>query len=520
MILFLKEIPLAHADFPGYVEDSKRRTDFTIIQRHHSKLFLPAHLVRRDQPEVSSKQPSTVNKNAASGTKSSQKRKNSGKPDAGVSSCMGIDNETLEELKKAGIDPGTVGVSHQKMALKQYEAEQKQQLAKPKKNKEVIEHKKRIQEAKDELKMEDWSGLDTSLLDIEKQKKLLEEAIHERKMQEEKVMKDKIIEVLRIHEEEKTTQGAGVQRQGVNVDRQKSLQEENRLHEEIAQQQKEEAARQKWLQEEKYQREETTRQKKLQEEKCKREEAARRKRLQEEQYKREEAARQKRLQEENRLHKEATQQKNEETARQYRIQGEAAQLERWVIVPQNENTCKTNAANKCDDNDSQGEEYYETSDILPDTLPNKWKGSPGDAVCVPRNHGNFTSSDSFNLDRFVNRPQHNVVRPSITTQPYSEQNHKLIWSPADPQSSRPDSQSSNDNPHNLEVGSPIQFGNPSCYGVIKWMGTLPETEHVLMAGVEVVSCTWTTPYLAKSKSVYTQTLCSKVMLGDISIVVP
>ena len=474
------------ADFPEYVEDSKKKTDFTISRPHHSKLFLPAYLVKRDQHETSSKESSAVNKNAADGNISSQKKKNSGKPDAGGSSHMGIDNEALEEIKKAGINPGTF--AHQKMALKQFEAEQKQQLAKPKKNKEIIEQKKRIQEAKNELKMEDWSALDTSLLDIEKQKKLLEEATHDKKMQEEKMLKDKIIEVIRLQEEKKTIQEAGVLRQGEDDDRQKRLQEDNRLHEEIAQQQREEAARQKKLQEEKYQREEAARQKNLQEEKYhkeaarwkkpqeekyQREEAARQKRLQEEQHQREEVARKKRLQEENRLHEEATQRKKEEAARQNRIQGEAAPQERWMVVQQNKKTCKTYPANKCDDNDSQSEEYFDASDIL----PNKQKGSPADAVCIPRNHGVITSGDSYNPDHFGNHSQHNAVAPVVTTQP---QGYKPMWSPRDPQPS-------NDNPHKLEVGSLIQFGNPPCYGVIKWMGTLPETEHVLMAGVEVVS---------------------------------
>ena len=293
--------------------------------------------------------------------------------------------------------------------------------------------------------------------------------------------------------------------------RQKRLQEEKC--------QREEAARLKRLQEEQHQREEAARQKRLQEEKYQREEAARLKRLQEEQHQREEAARRKRLQEENRLHEEAIQRKKEEAARQNRIQGETAQQERWVIVQQNEKTCKANAANKYDNNDSQGEEYYDTSEALPDTLANKQKSSPADAVHMPRNQGNFTFCDSFNLDHFVNRPQHNIVRPSITTQSYSEQNHKLIWSPADSQPSKPDPQSSNDNPYNLEVGSLIQFGYPLCYGVIKWMGTLPEAEHVLMAGVEVVSCTWTIPYITKLEVYNPQILCSKVLLGDINIVV-
>jgi len=42
-----------------------------------------------------------------------------------------------------------------------------------------------------------------------------------------------------------------------------------------------------------------------------------------------------------------------------------------------------------------------------------------------------------------------------------------------------------DNPHNLEVGSLVQFGSPPCYGEIKWMGSLPNVDHT-MGGVEVV----------------------------------
>ena len=49
---------------------------------------------------------------------------------------------------------------------------------------------------------------------------------------------------------------------------------------------------------------------------------------------------------------------------------------------------------------------------------------------------------------------------------------------------------SNASPHNLTVGSLIQFGNPPCYGVIKWIGSLPKASCV-MAGVELVSYTWT-----------------------------
>ena len=41
------------------------------------------------------------------------------------------------------------------------------------------------------------------------------------------------------------------------------------------------------------------------------------------------------------------------------------------------------------------------------------------------------------------------------------------------------------NQYNLKVGSVIQYGNPPRYGVIKWIGHLPD-EIVMYAGVEMV----------------------------------
>lgn len=41
------------------------------------------------------------------------------------------------------------------------------------------------------------------------------------------------------------------------------------------------------------------------------------------------------------------------------------------------------------------------------------------------------------------------------------------------------------NPYNLKVGSVIQYGDPVEYGVIKWIGNLPDEEG-LYAGVEMV----------------------------------
>ena len=43
-----------------------------------------------------------------------------------------------------------------------------------------------------------------------------------------------------------------------------------------------------------------------------------------------------------------------------------------------------------------------------------------------------------------------------------------------------------DNPHNLGVGSMILYGNPSRYGVIKWMGT-PNGVNAVFAGIEMVA---------------------------------
>ena len=277
-------------------------------------MFLPAHLVvQYDSHEVKSKVPNDDTKNGAN---ESQQQKNSGMPNTSVGSNM---NTALKEFKKAGIRPGEVSVACQMIALQQYEDEQKQKLAKPKKNKEKIEQQKRIQEAKDELKMDDWSCLDTSLLDIEKQRKILEEATHNKKMQEEKRLREENAQKIRLQQEEV-----------------KRIQEAAYIQEKYAEQPREEAAREK------------------------------------------------RLQEESML-QEATQWQKEDAATQKRVYEEAAQ--------------------------QQG--YNPT---------------------------------------------------------------------------KPDLQPSNDNPHNLKLGTMVQFGNPPCYGVIKWIGSLPDTNCV-MAGVELVSCT-------------------------------
>ena len=44
----------------------------------------------------------------------------------------------------------------------------------------------------------------------------------------------------------------------------------------------------------------------------------------------------------------------------------------------------------------------------------------------------------------------------------------------------------NQNPYKLEVESFIQYGKPTEYGVIKWIGLLPGRENIYYAGVEMV----------------------------------
>jgi len=48
-------------------------------------------------------------------------------------------------------------------------------------------------------------------------------------------------------------------------------------------------------------------------------------------------------------------------------------------------------------------------------------------------------------------------------------------------------QSMDQNPYKLEVGSKIQHGDPTEYGVIKWIGIMFTGNKLLYAGVEMVS---------------------------------
>ena len=381
----------------------------------------------------------------------SKRRKSSNKQDGDPQ--IGIDTETLTEIVKAGLNPGRVAVAQQQIALKLYEEEQKQKLAKPKKKKqEMIEHQKRVQKAKDELQMEDWSSLDVSLLDIEKQKKLFEEATHEKKLEK---LHETVAQQIRLQDEEEKRVRKAAQPKGL-------------LEDTVQQQKEDEAARQKRVQEE------AARQQKEEADRCRRaqEEAARQKRAQEEAawQQKEEADRRRRAQEEAARQKEA----QEEAARQDRLQ-------------QNNKTCKTYGANKNKhDDDSQSDEFFDASNTWLDKV--QQNNPPAD--------GDITSSDTYNPAHFGDQPHGKAV----TVQPHSKQDNKPVRSP--------DPHPSNDNPHNLELGSLIQFGNPPCYGVIKWIGSIPEANCV-MAGVEVVR-----------KFIYIHYICMSWVCYQMSIYVP
>ena len=46
------------------------------------------------------------------------------------------------------------------------------------------------------------------------------------------------------------------------------------------------------------------------------------------------------------------------------------------------------------------------------------------------------------------------------------------------------------NPHNFEVGTTVRYGAPAKYGVIKWIGILPNNRKMAYAGLEMVSLSY------------------------------
>ena len=45
----------------------------------------------------------------------------------------------------------------------------------------------------------------------------------------------------------------------------------------------------------------------------------------------------------------------------------------------------------------------------------------------------------------------------------------------------------NQNPYKFGLGSMVEFGKPAEYGVIKWIGKLPDMDDIVYAGVEAVN---------------------------------
>lgn len=64
-----------------------------------------------------------------------------------------------------------------------------------------------------------------------------------------------------------------------------------------------------------------------------------------------------------------------------------------------------------------------------------------------------------------------------------------------PPTSRPDIHAHHKNPHNLEEGSAVQYGNPPRYGVIKWIGEFPNQRELLFAGLDMVCYYMCTHYI-------------------------
>lgn len=80
-----------------------------------------------------------------------------------------------------------------------------------------------------------------------------------------------------------------------------------------------------------------------------------------------------------------------------------------------------------------------------------------------------------------------IQRPKYLTQKRGSKqlDNSKEWATLSTSSKPTSKEPISDNPHNFKVGAKIEFGNPPCYGVIKWTGSLPGYG-CLMAGVEVV----------------------------------
>lgn len=125
-----------------------------------------------------------------------------------------------------------------------------------------------------------------------------------------------------------------------------------------------------------------------------------------------------------------------------------------------------------------------------------WQPNP--SSFLPQSHGdvlgphglkNSQENIPYNCTNLNYKPESGADAKVIETQPRCMQVNEPGSGSARLPPPVPSQHAKDRNPYNLEKGSLIQFGTPPCYGVIKWIGPLPEIDQ-LMAGVEVV-CMYT-----------------------------
>ena len=172
----LKDKQLTLADFPDHIQDLKQKGSFIITRQGHTKLFLPAGLVEKlvEKHRSNSKELIDVETEAMKEVRKKSLEQQKIKKEQKIKGDQQeLDDETLKELRSAGIDSRELA----SLAREQqnYENKQKKKVH-TKGNKELTEHQKRVKEAQEMLKLDNTSDLDVAMLDIEKQKMLLEEA--------------------------------------------------------------------------------------------------------------------------------------------------------------------------------------------------------------------------------------------------------------------------------------------------------------------------------------------------------
>lgn len=153
---------------------------FTVTKHGHTKLFLPKHLVTK----LSSSSKVLVDTETEAMKGICEKKLLEQQPkyenqNSKVDQQI-IGDDTLKEMRKAGISTDEL-VSLTKVQ-QYYEEKQKKGAAKGKGNREMLEHQRRVKVAQEILKLDDTSKIDVSMLDIEKQAELLEEATAHKKI--------------------------------------------------------------------------------------------------------------------------------------------------------------------------------------------------------------------------------------------------------------------------------------------------------------------------------------------------